>query len=235
MEKFIVFINVLSILEFSGGCSSEKQTKTVQDKPVKLSQYLKQEKIDVPKTPTHKRNLAVQTEREDNSGGVFKELPVGSYQGRPRLGNQNAPNLIEVFWDYDCPYCHKFFLKAMKVMRKNKSKAKLIVYQLPLKFHRGAKEKAKLALCAHKHNQFWPASVALFLLGRTIKIDYSNFAKKIKIDKSKLNKCVQSAWVKKKLQQDAQERHKRSITGTPTVYINGNRLSNWIKFEKHLN
>ncbi|MDA3862422.1 MAG: thioredoxin domain-containing protein [Deltaproteobacteria bacterium] len=234
MKKIIVLIAVLSIVGFSGGCTSEKKTKTVQDEPVKLSEYLKKEKIKVPKTPTHKRNVAVQTKENSNSGGVYSGLPVGSYQGHPRLGKQNAPNLIEVFWDYECPYCQKFFKTTIMVMLKNKSKAKLIVYQLPLKFHKGAKEKAKVALCAHKYNQFWPASVVLFSWGRRMKIDYSAIAKKIKIEEGKLKNCVQSAWVKKQLQQDDQERRKRSVTGTPTVYVNGNRLSNWTKLEKHI-
>lgn len=72
-------------------------------------------------------------------------------EGRPLLGDKNAPVTMIEFSDYECPFCKRYFQETFSQLKKDfidTGKVKLIFRNLPLSFHDpAATTEAMAAFC----------------------------------------------------------------------------------------
>jgi protein-disulfide isomerase len=153
-------------------------------------------------------------------------------QGFPRLGRADAPTVVEEFSSFACPYCRAFhdehFVKLLSAIAAGKVQFVFIPIST---IGWGAESAAKGALCAGEQDHFWEMHDALFdwqdrlwaFNGRRIKTG----AKNLGLDTTAFNHCMDSVRPKAVLERAHDEFERRKLTGTPTLFINGWRVTDY--------
>jgi len=103
-------------------------------------------------------------------------------------------------------------------------KLKIVYKNFPIRGHQFAVPAALAALAASKQGKFWPFHDELFA---SAKLDYSTIdeiAKKLGLDMEKYRKDRNSSEVQELLRRDFNEARRIGVHGTPTLFINGQRV-----------
>ena len=90
--------------------------------------------------------------------------PVPIDEG-PSAGSIDAPVVMMVFSDFQCPYCAVFFKSTLPSIRANQietGRVRLLYRHLPLPIHKLARASAELASCSFLNGRFWDAHDSLF-------------------------------------------------------------------------
>jgi len=146
----------------------------------------------------------------------------------PILGLKNAPVTIAIFFDFQCPFCSRFYSVVKDVLAAYPGKVRVVVKNFPLPFHPNARPAAKLAMAAESQGKFQGMMEALLASGGDVtdpKI--KEYAKSLGVDYNKLmadykNKDAQ--W-EKQIQDDMQLGSSVDVRGTPTFYLNGRKTN----------
>ncbi|MEO5376709.1 MAG: thioredoxin domain-containing protein [Magnetococcus sp. DMHC-6] len=141
--------------------------------------------------------------------------------------------LIE-FSDYQCPYCSRVQDILKKVEKQYGDKVLHVFRNYPLEFHKDAKKASEAALCAwdQDHKKFWEYHDLLYAnQDKMGQADLEKYAKDIKIDESRFQNCLKDGKFAQRVAEDIAEGQRLGITGTPTFYINGQKLTGAQPFE----
>ena len=158
---------------------------------------------------------------------VFDFIEVINTEGAPFKGNPDAPIVISVFTDYQCPYCAKLPAVLDQVIENNKGLVKLVSLNFPLPMHGFAKDAAAAALTAYKMGKFWEYHEALYKNSRLLNNDkFLEIATDLGLDRVKFEQEMKSKEIRDKVSQEIREAQKVGATGTPTVFVNGRKLRN---------
>lgn len=145
--------------------------------------------------------------------------------GSPFIGKENAPVTLIVFSDFQCPYCSKVKPLLDGLLKKNPGQLKIVFKHLPLQMHKQARPAALAAIAAHEQGKFWQMHDALFTLGRSLNTESINkAAQNVGLDMDKFKRDLASAATQGKLKKDMIDAGKASVSGTPTLFINGRQV-----------
>jgi len=149
------------------------------------------------------------------------------------LGKENAKVIINVYSDYNCPFCRVVNIMLHKVARHKNIIVNEVNFPLDttcnakigmtLGGHESSCIYAKYALAAKKQGYFW--GVANILFDKHPKDIYALIdeikKEKMDVDVKQLQKDAMSKEVEEELQKDIQTTIEKSIMGTPALEING--------------
>ncbi|GGL05357.1 hypothetical protein GCM10010844_25160 [Deinococcus radiotolerans] len=149
-------------------------------------------------------------------------------------GDATAPVTLRVFSDFQCPYCKQMWDTAMPTWRKDSATNRVMHYEFPLSFHKNAEGAAQAGECAAAQGKFWPFADQLFanfnvwtpLNPKDAPGKYAAYAKAAGLDTTRFKSCLG------KLETSDVVAHfitgqAIGVQGTPTVYLNGLKLSNY--------
>ena len=149
------------------------------------------------------------------------------------LGDKNAKVIINVYSDYNCPFCRIVNIMLHKAAKQRKILVNEINYPLDtycnkkivstLGGHESSCIYAKYALAAQKQGYFWGVANILFdkhPQNFDILVDEIKKAK-LDIDIEQLRKDALSKEIDDIIQNDIETVTKREINGTPAIEING--------------
>ncbi|RJQ37786.1 DsbA family protein [Candidatus Parcubacteria bacterium] len=144
----------------------------------------------------------------------------------PMLGDPNAPVTIVEFSDFECPFCNRFWLTTLPLLRATyieTGKARLVYRDFPLSnIHANAAPAAEAAQCAHEQGKFWEFHDRLFenqaALGPAT---YRETAAALGLNTAQFDQCVSSGKYRAEVQNDFEAGRAAGVSGTPTFYING--------------
>ncbi len=150
-------------------------------------------------------------------------------------GSAAAPVTLRVFSDFQCPYCKQMWDNAMPAWRKDSATYRVMHYEFPLSFHRNAQGAAEASECAAAQGKFWPFADQLFANFRTwtpldpkeTPAKYAGYAKAAGLDTAAFKTCVSQRTFRASVDAQMQAGLKVNVQGTPTVYLNGLKLSNY--------
>jgi protein-disulfide isomerase len=145
--------------------------------------------------------------------------------GAPFMGPVDAPVVIAVFMDYQCPYCVRLESVLKKVLEKNPDTVKVSFKQFPLKMHDAALSAAAAALAAFEEGKF-PELHAL------LKEDYKSLddekilekALSLGFGRDQFQQKMDDPDILKRIQKDIKDGKEAGVSGIPSVFINGRRL-----------
>lgn len=151
------------------------------------------------------------------------------------IGNPDAPVLVEVFEDFQCPSCLRFTEDFEPLILQN------YVYNGVARFtfryypFIGAESftAANGAMCANEQGKFWEFHDILFAnqLGENIGAFSGRrleaMANKIGLDVDAWNDCADSERYETFLSEEIADGRARGVQGTPTVFVNGVMLSSF--------
>jgi protein-disulfide isomerase len=113
------------------------------------------------------------------------------------------------------------------VLEKYPATVKLVFKNFPLDMHPLARKAASAALAAHRQAKFWEYHHRLFE-GMSSLSDqkFLDIAKELNLDIERFRKDMNDQSVQGVIQRDVQNGSAAGVTGTPTIFVNGKRLTN---------
>ena len=149
------------------------------------------------------------------------------------LGNKDAKVVINVYSDYNCPFCKVVNIMLHKAAKERDILVNEINYPLDITCNKkigstlGGHETscmfAKYALAAKKQNAFWAAANVLFYENPYDINDLFNKISKanVYINAQKFVEDIKSKEIEEELQKDIELGYSKAIKGTPIIEING--------------
>ena len=141
-------------------------------------------------------------------------------------GPADAKVTIVVFTDYQCTFCGEFARDVLPLIISeyvNTGKARVAIRDFPLEFHSNAQKAAEASGCANEQGKFWEYHDKLFANQQALSIsDLKQYAKDLGLDTSKFDQCLDSGKYASEVQKDLKDGQSYGVTGTPTIFVNGN-------------
>lgn len=149
------------------------------------------------------------------------------------LGNKNAKVVLNIYSDYNCPFCKVVNIMVHKAARTGKVIVNEVHFPLDttcnskigmtLGGHENSCQYSKYAIAAKKQGKFWGVADILFYKHPQTPEELAEYIKKahLGIDVDKLLKDAESDEVQKQLKDDIEKTASLGINGTPTMEING--------------
>lgn len=144
-------------------------------------------------------------------------------KGGVMLGNKNAPVTIVEFTDYQCPFCKRFSDTTFAEIKKkyiDTGKVVFVSRNLPLPFHKDAKNAAEAVMCAGDQDKYWSMRDKVFNNPRALSItELNKYATGISLDMKKFTSCMDQDIHLKQIDKDTADAESIGITGTPSFVI----------------
>jgi len=143
-------------------------------------------------------------------------------------GRPDAPILIEVFSDFQCPGCRQFFLDTIKKVLQDYCAGNQVCVtyrEFPLDGHKYAREAARYSVAAHVlgRKQYQAVVEALYFQQPQWSEDGKLAAAVAKAlspeDSQRLRKILQDNSINRAIDRDVALGRRREITTTPTFFI----------------
>jgi protein-disulfide isomerase len=174
-----------------------------------------------------------------SAGQAYAGLDQGiTDQGFPRLGRADAPVVVEEFTSYACPHCRDFHHEIFPTLLDEIAAGKVQLVMIPLgHIGMGAKTAAQGALCAGEQGQYWTMHDVLFdWQKRFVAMTFQkrrivNGADNLGLDRTAFEACMDSRRPDDIIKNARQEFDLRRLSGTPTFFINGQRVLDYAEFD----
>ena len=160
--------------------------------------------------------------------------------GAPGLGTAGAPVVIVMFSDFQCPYCKgEAEMIRENLLKEYPTQVRLYFKDMPLQsIHPWARKGALAGRCAFAQGEdkFWKFHDWAYSKQEEIDLDnfegkMDDFAKEANVDKAKFDTCRASAETAKALDAAIAEARALKINSTPTMFINGRRITSTMRWE----
>jgi len=112
------------------------------------------------------------------------------------------------------------------VLEINPETVKLVFKHLPLRMHDQAEPAALAAIAAQNQGKFWQMHDALFGVEKLTKESIEAAAASIGLNMEQFKKDLADPVTKQRLYKDMADAKKADVSGTPTLFINGQRIKN---------
>jgi len=101
----------------------------------------------------------------------------------------------------------------------------LVFKDFPSRFHAGAEPAALAARCAGAHGRYWEYHDLLFVAQPAFsREDLITYAVRLGLPREAFVACLDGARYRAAVQADVREGRAAGVTGTPTFFVNGQRL-----------
>lgn len=171
----------------------------------------------------------------------YESLPtqtIAMSPGEKMLGLANAPITIFGFEDFQCPYCHEFYLKVFPEIKKEYIDTGLV--QFIQKDYPFLGEESILAAaagrCAAEENKFWEYRESLYAAqgaenaGTFVNPKLVSMGQELGLNSQNFSDCVNTGKFVDAVKADKDMAAALSVSATPTFFINGKKIEGAIQF-----
>lgn len=152
-------------------------------------------------------------------------LPV-RIDGAPSEGPVNAPVTVVEFSDFECPFCKRIQPVLAELRSRYGDRVRWVAKDLPLSaIHPQAQRAAEAARCAGDQDRSSEFRQRLFGAERLEEDSYTNFASELEMDVEAFDACLAEGRHRDSVLADASEAFQLGVQSTPTLLINGARLT----------
>ncbi len=153
-----------------------------------------------------------------------------SLEDSPVLGPTNAPVTIVEFSDFQCPYCIREYPKIKQMREEFPDDVKVVFKHYPLRMHPKAKPchaVGELAFRQQGSAGFWKIHDMIMANPRDVSVDHlREYAGELSLDIDTFDRVLgDEANIDELLKRDAEQASQCHVTGTPTILINGLKLT----------
>ncbi len=153
-------------------------------------------------------------------------------------GDPKAPVAMIIYSDFECPFCAEFAATLKKIETEFSGKIAIAFRHYPLAGHPDAEKAAEASECAAEQGRFWEMHDKLFTdnaAGRMSVEQFKKDAADLGLDQNKFNQCLDSGQYQSKITEQKNQGDKAGVTGTPTIFVNGNIYPGAYPFEDFTN
>jgi protein-disulfide isomerase len=152
--------------------------------------------------------------------------------GQPSRGPSNAPVVIQMFSDFQCPFCQRVQPTVQELEKKFPGRLRIVWRDLPLDFHpraRPAAAAAREAFAQKGASGFWAMHDLLFEnQGKPDGLEVAaleNYAQSLGLDVARFRAALEDNRHAAAIDADLAAARAADITGTPSFLINGYYVS----------
>lgn len=144
----------------------------------------------------------------------------------PSLGPKDAPITIVEFADYECPFCAEAVPMVKQLLEDNPGSIRFVLRDFPLEhIHPNAFKAAEAANCAADQGKYWEMHDLLFSSQDELTEEkFIEHATELQLDTAQFTECLSSGKYIDEIRHDMHEGREYQVNGTPTFFINGQRL-----------
>jgi protein-disulfide isomerase len=150
----------------------------------------------------------------------------------PARGPADARVTVVEYSDYQCPYCRQL-QQSLRALASSYPQVRFVFKDFPLvKTHPWAMTAALAARCAYIQDSraFWKLHDAIFDKQDAISLEnvrqkMLEFAAAASLNTRAFRTCMASTQSTRAVEANIQEAHALKVTSTPTVFVNGRRMS----------
>lgn len=194
------------------------------------------------------------------SGAINLNVFLSNPSLYPSIGPKDAENVVIEFFDYQCPFCaivsgypswvstyadkYLDIIATSQKLQKMAEDGKIRLIYVQMSFlGQESVYAAEAALCANEQGNFWEMQKAIFTAhdskennGKYSKANLEIIAKGIAgLDTAKFNTCLDNDKELSNVQTIAAAAKSAGVTGTPTFYVNGQKMSaSWASIQAAL-
>lgn len=162
--------------------------------------------------------------------GEGEAVRTGS--GEKSKGAAAAQVVVEEFADFQCPACRRFFESPARLLEKEYVSAGKVKFVFRHYAFLGQESRwaAEASECANEQGRFWDFYEKLFMeqagenVGVFSKQNLQRFAAELGLDTTTFGTCLTSGKYTERVLLDMNEAGSRGVRGTPTLFINGQRV-----------
>lgn len=145
---------------------------------------------------------------------------------QPMKGKAEATITIVEFTDFQCPSCAQAQPIIEQVLKEYDGKVKLVVRDFPLEKHAEAFKAAEAAEAARVQGKYWDYIAMLFQNQAALTPDkLKEYAVQLKLNAAQFNAALDTGTFADKVQRDLQDGWRLGVSGTPTLFVNGRRVT----------
>jgi protein-disulfide isomerase len=133
--------------------------------------------------------------------------------------------LVE-FSDFQCPACGQVYLTLEELMKEFGDRVKFVMKDYPLSQHENAFKAAEAAEAARQQGKYWEYIDVLFRHQTKLELEnLKQYARDLGLEQVKFNSAVDNGRYYEQIQHDLLDGEKLGVAATPTIFINGRRIS----------
>jgi protein-disulfide isomerase len=161
---------------------------------------------------------------------VALEVPrvnVAISADNPGWGNASAAVTIIEFSDYQCPFCQRVEPTLKRLRATYGDKIRFVWKDFPLtQIHPQAFKASEAAHCAGDQGKYWELHDVLFNKQQELQLDdLKRHAIELGLNTATFNECLDSSKYGERVRDGLSEGSQLGVNSTPTIFINGRRLS----------
>ncbi len=150
----------------------------------------------------------------------------------PARGNTKAPVTIVEFSDFQCPFCGRAGPTLRQIEQTYGKDVRIVWKHQPLPFHPEAMPAALAAEAAREQGKFWEMHDKLFQNQQSLSAPaFEGFAREIGLDLPRFKASLADPRLRERIQADQQLAGRVGANGTPTFFVNGERVVGAQPFE----
>jgi protein-disulfide isomerase len=190
-----------------------------------IIQYL-QESKDQEATLAFAQQLRSAAKVEINLTAPVSPVFTIATDDQPTKGGAKASVTVVAFTDFECPSCARQHPVLDRIVNEFGDRVRLVVRDFPLSQHANARKAAEAAEAAREQGKYWEYASVLFRNQSALGVDkLKQYATELGLDRTRFDSSLDGGKFTEKVQRDIVDGRKLGINGTPTLYINGKRVS----------
>ncbi|OGY93853.1 MAG: hypothetical protein A2406_00485 [Candidatus Komeilibacteria bacterium RIFOXYC1_FULL_37_11] len=154
-------------------------------------------------------------------------------------GNPNALVTLIEYSDFQCPACASYYPMINKLAEEMGEEVQVIYRHYPLSsIHPQAQLAAQAAEAAGQQGSFWPMHDKLFsnqsAWSNQPKAEeiFISYAKELGLDVEKFKADLSNDDIEDAVKDDVRSGNQALVEGTPTLFLNGNKINNPRSYDK---
>jgi protein-disulfide isomerase len=150
------------------------------------------------------------------------------------MGAMDAPVMLVVYGDYECPLCRLAEPIVKAALRELGGQLGLAFRNFPLsELHPHARHAAEAAEAAAVQGKFWEMHDMLFERQRALEdADLLHYAERLDLDTRRMQRELQARVHAKRVEDDFRSGIQSGVDGTPAFFVNEQRYRGWWPNEK---
>lgn len=145
----------------------------------------------------------------------------------PGFGPSDAAVTLVEFSDFQCPYCARAAETVEQIKKEYGDEVRFVFRQFPLSFHEQAHLAGQASLAAHAQGKFWEFHDLMFEHQSELDRDsLETYAEQAGLDMAKFKAALDEGTYKDEVDAELEMGKKVAVDGTPTLFINGERVPN---------
>lgn len=145
---------------------------------------------------------------------------------QPAKGGADARVTIVEFTDFQCPSCAQVQPVLDRLVGEYGGRVRLVARDYPLPQHADAFKAAEAAEAAREQGKYWEYSAKLFGNQAALGADsLKRYATELGLDRARFDAALDGERHSEQVRRDVVDGQKVGVNGTPSLYINGRRVS----------